>query len=370
MSLSVRKNNITLGVMKMETETKLLTPSNPGNIIFEITYRCNLKCEMCYLKDNYLNKNNDELSLEEIERFLDSLSSKPNIILSGGEAFARSDILDIVAAVKRRGMKCIIFSNGTLLTEDRIRSLVDLGLDSISFSLDGPEKIFEEVTQINGSFSRLMKNIDLLIKIRNDKPQITLSCVLSKKNIENASFLLDFAQDPAIALVSFLHLHYVTFQDTIRNEKVMHHDGIFPGKPAVNRQQWGSDVDLAQKIISFKNLVQENPKVEFVPNLGNEEILSWYGEPENFPVQEYCFYPWVTSRIAPNGTVYICQNHVVEMGNLRKNTFDEIWNGSAYSKFRKSLKMRGMFPGCNRCCKTKTYTRQQFPDLDFPIVFP
>jgi len=326
---------------------------------------------MCYLKDNYLNKrHNDELSLEEIERFLDSLSGKPNIILSGGEAFARSDIIEIVAAVKKRDMKCIIFSNGTLLTPDRIHSLVDLGLDSISFSLDGPEKIFEEVTQINGSFSRLMRNIDYLIKVRNDKPKITLSCVLSNKNIENAEYLLHFAQDPEIALVSFLHLHFVTHEDSIRNEQVLHHHDIFPSKPAVNRLQWGSDVDLARKIIGFKDLVQNYPKVEFVPNLSDAEILAWYGDPDNFPIKEYCFYPWVTSRIAPNGTVYLCQNQVVEMGSLRKNTFEEIWNGDEYNKFRRSLRMKGMFPGCNRCCKTKTYTREQFPELGFPVVFP
>jgi|SRR5579859_5240306 len=342
----------------------------PDNIIFEVTYRCNLKCQMCYLMDDYLNHGIAEISLAQIERFLDSLPNKPNIVLTGGEAFARSDIMSIVAAVKRRGMKCCIFSNGTLLSETKIRELIDLGLDSISFSLDGPKEVFEDVTLIRGSFDRLMRNLELLRALRKDaKPKITLSCVLSHKSIDNIDFLFKYVADPDIALVSFLHLHFVTQYDSDRNDELFEKCGIPKSPPAVNRQQWGTDLELAEKVIELRRKAQDFSKVEFLPDLDETEIRAWYGDSRNFPVRESCFYPWVTSRIAPNGSVYVCQNHVVSMGSIAENDFQEIWNNARFRFFRSTLRAHGMFPGCNRCCKVKAYTRPEFPEHTFPVLF-
>lgn len=361
----------------MDTERDFVNVANvefapaPNNIIFEITYRCNLKCQMCYLKDSYLNQNIEEVSLAEIENFLDSLPSKPNIILTGGEPFCRSDILEIVAAVKKRGMKCIIFSNGTLLSKSRIKTLIDLELDSISFSLDGPRNIFEEVTLVPGSFDRLERNLKTLIALRkNLKPKITISCVISKKNIDEINFLMKHVENPNIDLISFLHLHFVSDFDSERNLIFLSERGIKMHNPAVNRRSWGSDLELATKIVEFRKLVQDNPKIEFVPDINEQEILSWYGDTKNVPVREYCFYPWSVSRIAPDGSVYICQNQVINIGNIKENNFMSIWNSPDFLRFRANLSRYGMFPGCNRCCKVKTYTRSEFPSLELPSIFP
>lgn len=87
--------------MKINNSSNNLVPF-PRDIVFEITYRCNLKCQMCYLYDNFLNTKFPELSVSQIKDFLDSLlPHRPTIVLTGGEPFARSDILLIVEAVKK-----------------------------------------------------------------------------------------------------------------------------------------------------------------------------------------------------------------------------------------------------------------------------
>lgn len=356
--------------MKTEIFQSRLAPM-PRDIIFEVTYRCNLKCEMCYLQDNFLNKKYPEMDINQIESFLDGLyPHKPTIILTGGEAFVRTDILSIVKAVKKREMRCCLFSNGTLLTDEKIERLIELDIDSISFSLDGPKEIFEEITLIPGSFDRLMKNLKTLFDLRsNQKLQITLSGVLSNHSIDHIDFLLDFANNSNISLVSLLHLHFLTEPYVKANHLAFKQYGISHAQNAVNRHTWNSDPELAHKIIKLKKKLKTNEKIEFVPDISEQEILEWYGIPESYPVSEYCFYPWTTSRIAPDGSVYICQNHVLKMGNVVDEPFPHIWNNERFQHFRQILREQGMFPGCNRCCKVKTYTRKEFPNTVFPVAF-
>lgn len=356
--------------MKVNNNSNNLVPL-PRDIVFEITYRCNLKCQMCYLHDNFLNKEFPELSVSQIEDFLDSLlPHRPTIVLTGGEPFARSDILLIVEAVKKRGMRCCIFSNGTMLTRQKIKDLIELKLDSISFSLDGPKDVFEGVTRIPGSFDKLMQNLDTLFSLKKDEtPNITLSGVLSKRNIKHLDFLIKFSDNSKISLISLLHLHFMSHEDSNANAKVLEKYNIFKSKAAVNRDTWGTDKDLAYKIIKIRQQLQGNKKIEFVPDLEESEIIDWYGDHKNFPVKEYCFHPWVASRIAPDGSVYVCQNQVINMGNIAKEKLSDIWNNEHFQYFRSVLKANKMFPGCNRCCKVKTYTRKEFPELQLPVVF-
>jgi radical SAM protein with 4Fe4S-binding SPASM domain len=344
----------------------------PQDIILELTHRCNLQCGMCYLSEEFLNKDSaNEVSGSQINDFLDSLlPHRPTIVLTGGEPFLRSDIFTIIENIKQRGMRCCIFSNGTLLDTVSLKKLIELELDSISFSFDGPKEVFERITSIPGSFDKLQMNIESLLALRSakSKPKVTLSCVLSKKNIDSLNFVFDFFFSHKISLLSLLHLHFVSKKDSLANFTLFQKHNIH-SRQAVNRHTWGADYELAKSIIKIHHQLQDNQNVEFIPNLTDDEIRAWYGNPDEYPVRQSCFYPWVTSRIAPDGTVYVCQNHVVAMGNITNESFPDIWNGVPFQRFRAFLKTHKMFPGCNRCCKLKTYTRDIFPEDKLPVIF-
>jgi len=124
----------------------------PKSITFELTYRCNLKCVMCpqaldLKKENSILKNqmkeNTELNLKEIESIINEarIMKVQNIILTGGEPFIRKDINYIIQSIKNNKLTCNIITNGGLITEKNVDLIVDLGVDRITFSLDGPEDI-------------------------------------------------------------------------------------------------------------------------------------------------------------------------------------------------------------------------------------
>lgn len=139
----------------------------PLNASFEVTMRCNLRCQHCYLPMNQrAGSQQGELSLLEIQRIFAEIADAGCLwmLLTGGEPFLRKDFLQIYDAAKRNGFITTIFTNGTLITEKIADYLAEWKPFSIEISLYGAtQTTFERVTGIPGSFSRCMRGIELLV---------------------------------------------------------------------------------------------------------------------------------------------------------------------------------------------------------------
>lgn len=133
---------------------------------WEITCRCNLRCVMCYTDCfNRPEKIREELTTTEILRIMDELAEAGciELALTGGEPFARPDFFEIYEHAKTHGFLVTLLTNGTLITEEIADRLASLPPHRIEISLHGiTERIFEQVTQGSGSFSRCMRAIGLL----------------------------------------------------------------------------------------------------------------------------------------------------------------------------------------------------------------
>jgi MoaA/NifB/PqqE/SkfB family radical SAM enzyme len=104
----------------------------------EPTSKCNLYCEGCYRK----NEKDSHKSLDEIKNDLDvftSLRKSDGISIAGGDPLTHPDILDIVAEIKRRGLKPIINTNGLALTKDLLKKLKKAGVFGFTFHIDSKQ---------------------------------------------------------------------------------------------------------------------------------------------------------------------------------------------------------------------------------------
>jgi len=133
----------------------------------EITQRCNNKCVHCYnnlpLKDQAARQK--ELSCTEYCRILDQIVEAGCLwlLLSGGEIFARKDVLDIYTYARQKGLLVTLFTNGTLITPEIADYLVKWRPFSIEITLYGKtQQTYEKITGIPGSFDRCMQGIRLL----------------------------------------------------------------------------------------------------------------------------------------------------------------------------------------------------------------
>ncbi|MCH8157498.1 MAG: radical SAM protein, partial [Nitrospinae bacterium] len=93
----------------------------PVHAFFEVTYRCNLRCDMCHfleiIEDTEKNKTyQKELSTAEVKRAIASLPRSTLITFTGGEAFMKADFMEILEYAAD-GHKVHIITNGTSLSE-------------------------------------------------------------------------------------------------------------------------------------------------------------------------------------------------------------------------------------------------------------
>src|SRR4051794_41918152 len=106
--------------------------ARPYVISWNLTYRCNLACEHCYLDagtrlvgtENFADRS--ELGTEECFGVIDEIAAfAPECltILTGGEPLLRRDILEIVARAAERELWVVVGTNGVRITENVARRL-------------------------------------------------------------------------------------------------------------------------------------------------------------------------------------------------------------------------------------------------------
>src|SRR3990172_9527033 len=116
------------------TENKIRPPRL---IAWELTNACNLACIHCRASA-IKEATPGELSTAEAKHFVDELVEyKPIIILTGGEPLLRADVYDIARYASGHGLRVVLATNGTLLTQDIACKLIEVGIQRVSISIDG-----------------------------------------------------------------------------------------------------------------------------------------------------------------------------------------------------------------------------------------
>ena len=168
----------------------------PLNGSFEVTMRCNVRCQHCYLPlAQRAGSRQDELSFTEIERILGELADAGCLwlLLTGGEPFIRKDFIEIYDSAKRKGFITSIFTNGTLLTEKIADHLAEWRPFAIEISLYGAtQETYERVTGVPGSYARCMRGIELLLDRRLP---LQLKSVLITLNQHELAQMKDFSEN-------------------------------------------------------------------------------------------------------------------------------------------------------------------------------
>jgi AdoMet-dependent heme synthase len=111
----------------------------PHVVAWNLTQRCNLACAHCYISAGDWHSTDGDLTTAECRRIADeilALNPSPMFVLSGGEPLLREDLEDIAAHASSGGATVVVGTNGTLLTEPRIRSLRDAGVQGFALSID------------------------------------------------------------------------------------------------------------------------------------------------------------------------------------------------------------------------------------------
>ena len=154
----------------------------PINGQLELTYRCNLNCIHCYCKE--MENKGKELNTKQWKKIIDELQKEGclDLCFTGGDPLIRKDFLEIYAYAKAKGFLITILTNGTLFTKKLISYLQKSPPFSIEITLNGiTEATYERITQIPGSFDKVMDIIDKLSK-KNFHLVLKSNCLKENKD--------------------------------------------------------------------------------------------------------------------------------------------------------------------------------------------
>ena len=175
--------------------------ARPYVVSWNLTYRCNLACEHCYLDagpkpavgpDNFADRS--ELGTEECYKVIDEIvafAPECLTILTGGEPLLRRDILDIVARAAERGLWVVVGTNGVKVTENVARRLSGAGARGLSLSLDAldPER-HDRFRMVRGAWENTVEGAEILN--RTGLPFI-VQTTAGSHNINELDAIADFA---------------------------------------------------------------------------------------------------------------------------------------------------------------------------------
>jgi len=115
-------------------------PNKPRLIFWELTKGCNLRCIHCRASATELSSPSD-LSTQAAKAIIDQIAevSSPILVLSGGEPLFRSDIFELAAYGTAKGLRVALATNGTMVTHEVARKIVDSGVRRVAISLDGAD---------------------------------------------------------------------------------------------------------------------------------------------------------------------------------------------------------------------------------------
>ena len=154
-------------------------PSNHGNqnkprlVFWELTKGCNLRCIHCRASATELSSPSD-LSTQAALDIINQIAavSSPILVLSGGEPLFRSDIFQLARYGTDKGLRVALATNGTLVTKQVARKIVDSGVKRVAISLDGSDALTHDTFRgIPGAFDaaitgfRNLKDLGMSVQI-------------------------------------------------------------------------------------------------------------------------------------------------------------------------------------------------------------
>ncbi|HOJ33545.1 MAG TPA: 12,18-didecarboxysiroheme deacetylase [Candidatus Hydrogenedentes bacterium] len=175
-------------------------------VVWNCTRSCNLRCIHCY-SQSQCQAYEGELSTDEGKRLIDSLAEfgAPVILFSGGEPLMRKDLFELAAYAVASGLRAVISTNGTLITEQIAERLQTIRLSYVGVSLDGTEKVNDAFRGMEGAYQRALRGIRSCLAVGL---KVGLRFTINRRNVSEIPAIFDIIREENIPRVCFYHLVY------------------------------------------------------------------------------------------------------------------------------------------------------------------
>lgn len=276
-------------------------------LFLECTLRCDLKCRHCG-SNCTADDRRGEMPLQDFAKVLDEIKQETAlpilVITTGGEPLMRKDIVECGKEIKKRGFYWGMVTNGSFLTERLFNDLLQVGLDSISVSLDGLHDEHNWMRRSNSSFDDALNAIDLIAQTPSNLTWDVISCI----NKRTVSQLKEMKQ--------LLLSHHV------KKWKLF---SVFPIGRACRDSELQLDSQQFRALMDFIVYARKDNSIKV--DFGCEGFLGPY-EYEVRDYQYFCFAGINVASILFDGSISGCLSirNDYRQGNIYRDSFMDVWN--------------------------------------------
>ena len=315
-------------------------------VAWEITRRCNLACAHCRagsLDTEYRN----ELSTDECFKLIDQIAEvdKPILILTGGEPLCRPDVFTIGRYAAERGLRVVLGTNGTLISSDIAEKMKQVPVSRVGVSIDFPGAAMQD--EFRGKAGAFDKAIEGIRQAQRAGIDIQINSTVTKKNVGYLNDLLGLALD--LGAVAF---HPFMLVPTGRGRQLA--DVMLSPEEYESTLNWVYDkqAELGGRIL-FKPTDAPHYMRIASQRRGGQMVSVGKGHHALDAFTRGCLAGTGFCFVSHVGRVQGCGYLDVEAGDVRKQSFKSIWNGSeVFNRLRDLSKLKGKCGVCEykRAC--------------------
>ncbi len=357
--------------------------ARPYVISWNLTYRCNLACEHCYLDaggapqvgtENFADRS--ELGTDECFRVIDDIAAfAPECltILTGGEPLLRRDILEIVRRAAERELWVVVGTNGVRITENVARRLADAGARGLSLSLDALDADrHDRFRNVRGAWRNTVEGAEILG--RTGLPFI-VQTTAGSHNLHELEAIADFAHDRLAARVWNLYFLVPTGRGQFVSDMTpAQYDEVLAALYRIQRKYDRRMLVNAKCAPHYIKTVLEEAATRNGADGAEGESTSDSGAapggavwPGSSPIRTYsggaggCPAGTHYMGIRPNGDVTPCPYLPVFAGTLRSASLADLWTSSElFTDVRRRSSLGGRCGSCEmnaHCggCRARAY---------------
>lgn len=293
----------------------------PLSISIEPTTSCNLRCPECPSGLRSFTRPTGMLKSGLFENVINQLSNTLSYLIFyfQGEPYLNLSFLDMVKYASEKNIYTATSTNAHYLTDNAARRTVESGLDRLIISIDGTTQETYQAYRVGGKLDKVIEGTKNIVKwkreLKSKTPYVIFQFLVVKPNEHQVEDIKKLGKELGVDEVAFKTAQIYDYQQ-------------------------GSDL---MPTIDKYSRYKKNAS-------GTYEIKNG--------LLDHCWKMWHSCVITWDGKVVPCcfdkDSHYV-LGDLTKNTFEEIWRGEPYNDFRKSLlKSRTEIEMCKNCTEGTT----------------
>jgi radical SAM protein with 4Fe4S-binding SPASM domain len=297
----------------------------PLVLSYNVTRECNMKCGHCYINATD-QKLEGELSTQEAKAVIDQIYqvSSPLLILSGGEPLLRPDVFELIECGSKKGLKMGLGSNGYLIDDVVAKRLKEAGIATVSISIDSsiPAQ-HDEFRGVQGAWEKAVNACKML---RKHGVLVQVNTTLTHDNYDQIDDIMTLAE--SIGVENF-HLFFLV--PTGRGVKLTD----------ISPQKYEEMItNTFAKVHKHRLNVRPSCAPQFMriaQGMGLD-MRQWI---------RGCIAGLHYCRIYPNGDVTPCPYLPIKLGNVREQSFKDIWfNSEVFKNLRNQDCLKGKCGAC------------------------